>query len=132
MKTRGAISALCFAEIKHHRTCLLAQEAYRPGTWRPSAELCGGIAQSQATVHAALKQIGDRLDVTSAGDPTGEQLYGFDPRSYLIVGSLYEFETANGVNENKYRSFELFRRSMRRPEIVTFDELFSRAALYRF
>lgn len=129
MKTRGVINSLCFAEIKHHQTKLLGADQYRPGTWAPSAELVGGIAQSHSTVHAALRTIGDRLDLKLNGDPTGEQVYGFDPRSYLVVGRLTEFVADKGVNEDKYRSFEFFRRSVRRPEIITFDELYERAAL---
>ncbi len=129
MKTRGAVNALCFAEIKTHQTPLLQNDAYRSGTWQPSSELTGGIAQSHATVHAALRQIGDRLDVTVGGDPTGEHIYGFDPRAYLVIGRLSEFMTDRGLNEDKYRSFEYFRRNVRRPEIITFDELYERAAL---
>lgn len=34
---------------------------------------------------------------------------------------------ANGVNENKFSSFELFRQSQMNPEIITFDELYERA-----
>jgi antiviral defense system Shedu protein SduA len=129
LKTRGVINSLCFVEIKHHETELLKRQLYRAGTWSPSDELAGGIAQSHATVHAALKMIGDRLDVKIDGDPTGENLYGYDPRSFLVVGRLSEFATTNGVNDDKFRSFELFRRSVRRPEIITFDELYERAAL---
>jgi len=129
MKTRGAVNALCFAEIKTHQTPLLQNDAYRSGAWQPSLELTGGVAQSHATVHAALRQIGDRLDVTVDGNPTGEQIYGFDPRAYLVIGRLSEFMTDRGMNEVKYRLFEYFRRNVRRPEIITFDELYERAAL---
>lgn len=131
MKTKGAVNSLCFVEIKHHRTELLSRSSqpYRSAAWAPSGELVGGVAQSHATVHAALQMIRERLDVTFGGDPTGEQLYGYDPRSYLVAGSLAEFKTTNGTNEEKYRSFEYFRRSLRRPEIITFDELYERAAL---
>ena len=31
------------------------------------------------------------------------------------------------MNEEQYSSFELFRRSLNSPEIITFDELFERA-----
>lgn len=129
MKSRGAVNALCFAEIKTHQTPLLQRDRYRSGTWQPSSELTGGISQSHATVHAALKQIGDRLDVTRDGDPTGERVYSFDPRSYLVIGRLSDFMAEHGLNEDKYRSFEFFRRNVRRPEIITFDELYERAAL---
>jgi Domain of unknown function (DUF4263) len=51
------------------------------------------------------------------------------PRAYRVIGSLSEFMTDRGLNEAKYRSFEYFRRNVRRPEIITFDELYERAAL---
>jgi hypothetical protein len=33
----------------------------------------------------------------------------------------------HGVNQDRHRSFELFRRNTANPEIITFDELFERA-----
>jgi len=128
LKTRGLISSLCFVEIKHHMTALLKNTPYRPRVWQPSDELSGGVSQSQVTVHAAVKQLGERLDVTdTTGTPTGEVLYGIKPRSFVVVGNLKEFETDHGVNEPKYRSFELYRRNISEPEIITFDELYHRA-----
>lgn len=64
---------------------------------------------------------------TPSGNPTGEQLFAYQPRSFLVIGSLEEFRTREGINIDKYRSFELFRRNIARPEIVTFDELYERA-----
>jgi hypothetical protein len=51
------------------------------------------------------------------------------PRSLLVVGSLSEFHENDRFNRAKYESFERFRRSLRDPEIVTFDELFERARI---
>lgn len=128
MKTRGIISSLCFIEIKRHDTALLGPTPYRPGAWSPSAELAGGVAQMQTTVHQAVEAIGQKLSPQDEmGDPTGEALFNIEPRSCLVVGSLGEFQTTSGVNIPKYRSFELFRRHTWRPEIVTFDELLQRA-----
>jgi len=45
----------------------------------------------------------------------------------LLIGSLEEFKGEHGINEDKFSSFELFRRGMHNPEILTFDELFERA-----
>ncbi len=59
-----------------------------------------------------------------AGSPTGESVFLYQPRSFLVIGSLSEFHTVHGVNEEKYSSFELFRRDLKSPEVVTFDELF--------
>ena len=63
----------------------------------------------------------------SSGNPTGEEIYNYQPKSFLIIGSLEEFTTENGINKDKYRSFELFRRNTSNPEIITYDELFERA-----
>lgn len=45
----------------------------------------------------------------------------------MVIGSLQEFSTDKGVNEDRYRSFELFRQNTNSPEIFTFDELYERA-----
>lgn len=49
------------------------------------------------------------------------------PNSFLVVGSLQEFVSEHGVNQERFRSFELYRRNLTAPEIITFDELFERA-----
>lgn len=127
MKTKGAIEALCFVEIKTHTTPLLQPLSYRSGCWAPSSEVAGGVAQIQGTVELAIRHLTDRLELHSKdGTPTGEHLFTFQPRSFLVVGSLAEFQSEHGVNVEKYRSFELFRRSTLRPEILTFDELLHR------
>ncbi len=129
MKTRARINSLCFVEIKRHDTPLLAGPTdYRSGAFAPSKELGGGVAQIQATVQAAIERVGQRVDLADKqGNPTGETLFNFDPRAFLVIGSLGEFDTAHGPNEARFRSFELFRRNIRRPEIITFDELLHRA-----
>jgi len=128
MKTRGIVSSLCFVEIKRHDTSLLGSAQYRPGAWSPSSELVGGVAQIQTTVHSAVEAIGHKLiPDNELGDPTGEVLLNIEPRSCLVVGTLAEFVTPNGINTTKFRSFELYRRHTWRPEILTFDELLQRA-----
>lgn len=128
MKTRGRISSLCFVEIKKPTTPLMVANRYRPGVWSPSAELVGGVAQSQATVHSALERVARKLLPTnSLDDPTGEELFNIEPRSCLVAGNLGEFHREHGVNDPQFRSFELYRRHTWRPEIITYDELLERA-----
>jgi hypothetical protein len=128
MKTRGIIGSLCFVEIKRHDTPLVGTSPYRPGVWSPSDDLAGGVSQVQATVHGAVEKLGRSIAPRDAlGDPTGEVLFNLQPRSCLVIGSLAEFRTPGGVNEPKFRSFELFRQNTWRPEIITFDELLERA-----
>lgn len=128
LRTHGAIRSLVLAEIKHHRSPLLGPE-YRPGVWGASKELSGGISQIQQTVHLARTTIGDRLhDLDEGGAETGEVTRLVRPRSYLIIGDLRQLiADAGGVHVDKHRSFELHRRNLYEPEIITFDELLARA-----
>ncbi len=128
MKTKGVISNLCFVEIKTDSTKLLETSSYRSGCYAASRELVGAIAQVQGTVASAVKSLSEKLIITdSNGDPTGEEIYNYQPKSFLIIGNLNEFKTKNGINKDKLQSFELFRGNIQNVEILTFDELFERA-----
>lgn len=128
MKTKGAISSLCFVEIKTHKTELLSKKQYRSGCWAPSVELAGAVSQVQGTVSSATESIRSKLTIKdSDGFPTGEEAFNYSPKSYLVVGSLSEFLSEHGTSQDKFRSFELYRRNTANPEIITFDELYERA-----
>lgn len=130
LKTRGIVSSLCFVEIKTHKTDLLkaSSNSYRTESWSVSDELTGAIAQIQRTVDKSLRSISSKVEIKDKnGNLTGEQVFLYQPKSYLILGSLSEFKNQYGVNEEKYSSFEIFRRNIINPEILTFDELYERA-----
>jgi hypothetical protein len=128
MKSKGVISSLCFVEIKTHTTPLLGNKFYRPGCWPPSAELAGAVSQVQGTVAFAMETIRVKLAINdSDGYPTGEEAFNYAPKAYLVVGNLSEFEGDHGVNQDRFRSFELLRRNTLSPEVITFDELYERA-----
>ncbi|WP_335963091.1 Shedu immune nuclease family protein [Acinetobacter haemolyticus] len=128
MKTKGVISNLCFVEIKTHITELLESKPYRSGCWAPSKELAGAIAQVQGTVSSAVESLSSKINPSdSQGNPTGEEIFNYQPKSYLVIGSMSEFVSENGVNIDKIRSFELLRKNTTNPEIITFDELYERA-----
>lgn len=128
MKTKGIISNLCFIEIKTHATELLESKPYRSGCWAPSKELAGAIAQVQGTVASAVEKLSSKINPSdSEGNPTGEEIYNYQPKSYLVIGSMGEFVSEHGVNKDKLRSFELLRKNTSNPEIITFDELYERA-----
>lgn len=128
LRTRGVISSLCFVEIKTHKTDLLQNQPYRSGCWAPSNELSGAVSQIQGTVALASESIREKLSPTdNLGNPTGEEAFNYVPKSFLVIGNLQQFVGDNGINQERYRSFELFRRNISSPEIITFDELFERA-----
>ena len=128
MKTKGIISNLCFVEIKIHTTALLEAKPYRTGCWAPSKELAGAIAQVQGTVASAVENLSGKINPSDReGNPSGEEIYNYQPKSYLVIGSMNEFLTEHGINKDKLRSFELLRRNTSNPEIITFDELYERA-----
>lgn len=128
LKSKAIASTLCFVEIKRHTTELLATTAYRSGCYAPSSELTGAVAQIQATVsHAAQTLFGRRGVAGDDGFPTGEEVFNFAPRSFVVVGSLGEFRNEHGISEDRLRAFELYRTHLHQPEIYTFDEIFERA-----
>lgn len=127
MMTKGIISSLCFVEIKTHETPLLDTSSYRPGCWPPSRELTGAISQVQGTVASASKNLYDQIKpITKDGDPTGEEVFNYKPKAFIVIGNLQEFVSEHGVNKEKLRSFELYRSSLIDVEIITFDELYER------
>jgi hypothetical protein len=128
LRTRGIISSLCFVEIKTHKTHLLRDKPYRVGCWAASDELAGGISQVHGTVAAAAATLRTKLSLQDEdGFPTGEEAFNYLPRSFLVIGSLGQFVGERGISEEQYRSFELLRRNITNPEIITFDELYERA-----
>lgn len=128
MRTHALVSSICFVEIKHSDTELLRATEYRPGVWGPSTELTSAISQLQATVAAAVENLRSHFRLMDEnGNPTADEIFAMMPRSFLVVGNLSQVTGEHGANSEKFRSFELFRRNVLSPEIVTFDELYHRA-----
>jgi len=131
LRTTGLIQTLTFGEIKTHKTAILKNvtKAYRAESWAISDEFSGGIAQVQRTVQESLMNISSRLSLyDEKGFKKPDSIYLYKPKAFLIIGSLDEFRNENGeINESKFSSFELFRRSISDIEVITFDELYNRA-----
>jgi hypothetical protein len=130
MKTRGRVSGLLFCEIKRPGADLLLSTEYRPGVYSPAEDLRGGVAQVQKTIHKVVLQVTEnhRELANTSGEPTGQVVTFVQPRGVLVVGRLSEFATAaNGINYEKFASFELFRNSLHGLDVVTFDEVYERA-----
>lgn len=129
LRTSGRVRSMVFAEFKTHRADLLGDE-YRSGCWAPSEHLAGGVAQLQGTVHRAVTDIGERLAdlADDVSEIPGQYTYLIKPRSFLVIGQLTQLTgSAGGDHQDRILSFELYRRSLLEPEVVTFDELLARA-----
>jgi Domain of unknown function (DUF4263) len=123
MLTRAEVSQYVLVEIKKNDTELLRRSPYRAGCWAVSDELSGAVTQTQKTVFEfARNRFRDRLKKDS-GEDTDTEIYSVEPRSFLVIGNLHQIKG----NEDKIACFELFRRNIRSPEILTFDELYYRA-----
>jgi hypothetical protein len=95
--------------------------------WRPCPGRGRTAANYAARQKTAFEFARDRFrdDVKDdEGNSTGGFVYSIQPRSFLVVGNLYELKG----NDDKVTCFELNRRNIRSPEILTFDELFYRAS----
>jgi hypothetical protein len=123
MLTRAEVSQYVLVEIKKNDTDLLRGSTYRPGCWAVSEELSGAVTQTQKTVFEFTRnRFRDRLKDAS-GDDTDTEIHSVEPRSFLVIGNLAQIKG----NDDKVACFELFRRNIRSPEILTFDELYYRA-----
>lgn len=130
MRTAGALSGIVFVEIKAHETPLLHGYEYRPGAWRVSGEVAGGVAQCQVTVDEFARGAARELvKADEDGYRTGDRVFVCRPRSLRVVGRLGQFVRRGLPHVAKFEAFERFRRSLGDPEIVTFDELYERAAM---
>lgn len=129
MRTAAQLSALVFVEIKRPGAPLVKTSRYRPDVWEPEVDVVGGVAQLHTATDKARRTIGDRHRVKdSDGFETGVIAELCRPRSVLVVGRLDSLCNDGGhPHHAKFRSFESFRRSLREPEILTFDELINRA-----
>lgn len=105
-------------EIKRPDTSLVTT-GYRGKVYKLGTDLIGGVSQVQSNcrtwVQGALREENKDIWLT-------ENAYTYEPKGILIIG-----HTAQLDDDGKKETFELFRRHMLNPEILTFDEVFKRA-----
>lgn len=122
-RTRAEVSQYVLVEIKKHSTPLLRSQQYRAGCWAVSDEVSSAVTQVQKTTFDFVRTHYRDTLKDEQGNDTDQSVYAVEPRSFLVIGSTSQLVG----NDDKVTCFELFRRNVRAPEILTFDELFYRA-----
>jgi Domain of unknown function (DUF4263) len=118
--TEGQLKFTVLVEIKRPDTELLKPRMYRSGAWPASDELAGAIAQVQANCRKWESE-GSRSEANVEA-LQGQSIFTAQPKGILVIGQLGQLD-----GNAKRTSFELLRRSISNPEIITFDELYQRA-----
>ena len=126
LSTTADIKFTVLVEIKKPTSKLLAKKKnggsirYRNGAWLLGSELLGGVSQLQIN----CKTWQNNSSASQNEDILGaECIHTVSPRGILVIGKTTEF--AN--NREQIETFEMFRRGIINPEIVTFDALYERA-----
>ncbi len=117
--TQAAVKFTVLVEIKTPKSPLLGNQ-YRNGCWSISSELAGGVAQLQGNC-STWESHGATVP-TAQEALTKQSIYTVRPKGILILGHCNEL-----TDIEKRNSFQLFRRELNNPEVLTFDEVYERA-----
>ncbi len=126
MRTNAIISQSVLIEIKPSTSTLVTKDTNHAGCFFPSENLMIGVTQIQKTARDYINKIkGDVKEELKDknGKNTKDYLYHCQPRTYLVIGKLKDLDE----HDDKITCFEIFRRNLHTPEIITYDELYERA-----
>ncbi len=118
--TEAEVRFTVLVEIKRPETELMGKEEYRNGARELSKELTGGVSQMQANCSKWEKE-GSQTENNKEA-LFKERIFTVQPKGILVIGHTNQLDTIS-----KRNTFELFRRNVVNPEIITFDELYERA-----
>lgn len=118
--TEATLKFTVLVEIKCPDTALSKQKRYRSGAWPPSDELIGGVTQVQTNCHTWESE--GSVSRRNSESLNANRIYTVSPKGILVIGNLAEL---NDIDQRT--AFQLFRRNLGNPEIITFDELYERA-----
>lgn len=124
----GATHFTVLVEVKRPETPLFGGSKARSGAWRLSTDLMESI--SQVLQQKASWQAKAETNAAGNYDRQGSviQQRTVDPKCILVIGSDSAFVGSDSEREAKLRTFELFRRDSRNIEVLTYTELYERAA----
>jgi hypothetical protein len=120
MATQAQNRFTVLVEIKKPNSELVTAKPYRNKAHGFSEDLIGGVAQLQSNCRTWTAD-------GSRSDENRERLnlistYTYEPKGILVIGHTKQLDTVN-----KLATFELFRRNLHNPQILTYDELYARA-----
>lgn len=124
----GASNFTVLVEVKRPDTPLFGGSRARSGAWRLSTDLTESV--SQVLQQKADWQIKAETNATGnyTRDGTLIRQRTSDPKCILIIGDDGAFSGSDAERVVKFRTFELFRRDSRNIDILTYSELYERAA----
>jgi hypothetical protein len=119
-RTEAETKFTVLVEIKKPDTDLLGNEEYRNGAHQLGKHLTGGVSQLQANCRKWEKEGSESEENKEAF--LDERIFTVLPKGILVIGHTNQLDAPS-----KRNTFELFRRNVVNPEIITFDELYERA-----
>ena len=119
-RTEAANRFTVLVEIKRPDTPLVGNQEYRNGAHDLGDELTGGVSQMQANCRKWEMEGSQSEDNKEAS--LKEKIFTVQPKGILVIGHTNQLDQIS-----KRNTFELFRRNIINPEIITYDELYERA-----
>ncbi|MCX5496462.1 DUF4263 domain-containing protein [Kaistia dalseonensis] len=115
-------------EVKQPGTPLFGASRARSGSWRLSTDLIESV--SQVLQQKAAWQVKAESNHGGNYDRQGSLIRQgtTDPKCILVIGSDNAFSGSDAERQAKFRTFELLRRDSRNIDILTYSELYQRAA----
>jgi hypothetical protein len=120
--TVGDINFTVLVEIKKPSTLLLqGTSEIRNGAWSLSKELTDALSQIEANIHTWEREGSRQVDNQDRLEE--RNVHTVQPKGIIVIGLLGAIST----DRSKRETFQRFRKSIHGIDIITFDELFSRA-----
>lgn len=111
-------------EMKRPDTPLFSSESNRSGSWRLSDALTHAISQIlEQKAQWIIKS--QKIQYDKDRKPIKQKTH--DPKTILLIGDSNQFSGEDLDQIIKAKTFELYRRSLKDIDIMTFDELHDRA-----
>jgi hypothetical protein len=119
-RTQAEVRFTVLVEIKRPDSALLGNKPYRSGAWQLGEDLVGGVSQLQT--NCRRWELGGSQAEQNREALLQKKIYTVQPKGILVIGITNQLN-----NIDKRNTFELFRRNIINPEVLTFDELYERA-----